>query len=752
MPSIAIQCNAEQQAAVDAAVAGKNVVVVALPGCGKTSLITALEQRVPDDMMLVIMYSKALKGDTKRKLLGGGKGNARAHTVHGFYTGYYDHLSRDEGTLRDVIRLNKPPLKGRRFAWKYIVIDESQDVTPLLYEALVKIIADNDHPNPVIIVLGDERQTIFSYAGADPRYLTRAEILYRRFSTRPWVHVVLNETYRFHVPLCHFLNKTILKGDFFKSATLEGPKPIVVRGDPFTAVQKLAKDKYISIRTETNRDPAAHRAKNILVLTPSVKSKTGCNTPARTLGNWFNSCKVPIYYPTEDEECPKVEALDDKVTFSTFHKAKGMERDLVIVYNADESWYSYYGSGESRDAAPCCWIVALTRARIQLVIVQDYKEKPLPFAAWDVAPDTFRFVDYPTESAETETEDGPVEVPDPMVGPPAPRVVNVRELLAHQPWFDMNSAQKELVIEKLTKEKGIDDIETVVPGVLGRKTKEDVSDIIGRAVSLWTCYRKMGRVIWEPPTGMQEEDSVLDGEQITEMRLLINSTSKRIDDMFRLAALVYSFEERLRRRLAQVPEGVRILGEREEEINAAIDGLAGCRRFNVSIAEEAFGVKLACRLDAIDEQSRGWIIKFTTSTTPEQLLQAGITDYLRRRKDGDDVPGTLLINLRTGDRYSVKVKRGFAAALGRLVVNKLRRGLTSRTDKEFHAEVDPIIEKWAERAEENRRVAGWDMEHDPDVVKDDEGAATASAQTPTQARVSQPRTSLITRFFKKRTE
>ncbi len=33
---------------------------------------------------------------------------------------------------------------------------------------------------------------------------------------------------------------------------------------------------------------------------------------------------------------------EDKIIFTTFHKSKGRERKLVIVFNFDESYFYYY--------------------------------------------------------------------------------------------------------------------------------------------------------------------------------------------------------------------------------------------------------------------------------------------------------------------------------------------------------------------------------------------------------------------------
>jgi len=54
------------------------------------------------------------------------------------------------------------------------VIDECQDMTPLLYGAAKKIISVNSEATPKICALGDIDQCVYQFKGADPRFLSLA--------------------------------------------------------------------------------------------------------------------------------------------------------------------------------------------------------------------------------------------------------------------------------------------------------------------------------------------------------------------------------------------------------------------------------------------------------------------------------------------------------------------------------------------------------------------------------------------------
>ena len=47
-------------------------------------------------------------------------------------------------------------------------------------------------------------------------------------------------------------------------------------------------------------------------------------------------------FATEDTNSDIKDINDDKIVFTTFHKAKGRERKLVIIFNFDESYFYYY--------------------------------------------------------------------------------------------------------------------------------------------------------------------------------------------------------------------------------------------------------------------------------------------------------------------------------------------------------------------------------------------------------------------------
>lgn len=82
-----------------------------------------------------------------------------------------------------------------------------------------------------------------------------------------------------------------------------------------------------------------------------------------------------------DEVTLDGQVISGKVCVSTYHQFKGNERDLVIVYGADASYFEYMARDLPDNICPNTTFVALTRAKKQLVMLQDREHPPMPFVS-----------------------------------------------------------------------------------------------------------------------------------------------------------------------------------------------------------------------------------------------------------------------------------------------------------------------------------------------------------------------------------
>ena len=99
-----------------------------------------------------------------------------------------------------------------------------------------------------------------------------------------------------------------------------------------------------------------YKPDEIFILAPSLKT---ANCPARLLENYLklNDQQIPIFVPSYDDVKLDESIINNKLIFSTFHQAKGLERKIVMIY------------------------VVITRAKERLILLHRDKQNYLPFIA-----------------------------------------------------------------------------------------------------------------------------------------------------------------------------------------------------------------------------------------------------------------------------------------------------------------------------------------------------------------------------------
>ena len=146
----------EQQLFVEKALAGKNILVDACIGSGKTTSIQELCNRFPSSKnILYLTYNRLLKLDAKDKIK---NYNTLVQNYHGFaaYVLYKNdlHVSSQSDLIQSFLRM-KPVIEH----YDVMIIDEYQDIEQELGEMLDYIKLHN--PQIQIIAVGDMQQKIY---------------------------------------------------------------------------------------------------------------------------------------------------------------------------------------------------------------------------------------------------------------------------------------------------------------------------------------------------------------------------------------------------------------------------------------------------------------------------------------------------------------------------------------------------------------------------------------------------------------
>lgn len=258
-------------------------------------------------------------------------------------------------------------LQKRSLVIDIIILDESQDITPVFYELAHKIIHDNNKLSTQLCLLGDRYQCIYEYNGSDTRFLSYADKLFTG-NNNNWKNNNLNESFRITNEMASFLNKCVLKFDRIV-ANKSGSKVRYLICDAFGFDDKVV---YLEVKNKINK----HGYDNMFIIAPSVRSE---RSPVRNLANKLSKDGINIYIPNSDEDKLDDQIMNGKLVFSSFHQAKGLERKVIIVFGFDDSYFRYFKKDVDQLVCPNEVYVALTRASEHLTIVHHKHNNFLPF-------------------------------------------------------------------------------------------------------------------------------------------------------------------------------------------------------------------------------------------------------------------------------------------------------------------------------------------------------------------------------------
>lgn len=198
----------------------QNVVVSARPGSGKTATAEAIVASNPDKRSVILTYTKQLQLETSKRLQK--HSNCSVLTFHGMASTLFGDIVCNDSKLweqrRRTLDYNKLP-QWPSAAFDIIILDEFQDCTELLFWLVQCFILANNqkrHGQPArLVILGDERQSIHQFRGADHRYLTRAPQLLSSISPYPFATVPLAKSFRLSDQTVQFINHGFLDGESY---------------------------------------------------------------------------------------------------------------------------------------------------------------------------------------------------------------------------------------------------------------------------------------------------------------------------------------------------------------------------------------------------------------------------------------------------------------------------------------------------------------------------------------------------------
>ena len=346
-----------------------NVIVESVAGSGKTTCNIYIAKSYPTKSILLLTYNAKLKMETRERVNMLNITNIETHSYHSFCVKYYNKKCFTDYQIINIIKSNTIQIK--KFKYDLIILDEAQDISPLYHQLICKIFVDNFNLNCQICLLGDRAQSIYDFNRADSRFIIYADIIFN-FNNLPWIRCTLSESYRVTKETANFINNCMGTKFAIKSSKITGNKPKYLITDSFS--NSVFSKQYIELKNYLKN----YKPDEIFILAPSVKND---KSPVRQLENLIknNLKNVQVYVPISDEEKLDEQILNNKLVFSTFHQAKGLERKVVFVYGFDDSYFKFFKKDKNPKVCPNELYVATTRALEHLVVIHGKTNGYLPF-------------------------------------------------------------------------------------------------------------------------------------------------------------------------------------------------------------------------------------------------------------------------------------------------------------------------------------------------------------------------------------
>ena len=365
LPNISL----EQQNIIKLLEEQNNVIVESVAGSGKTTTNLYIAKSFPKLNILLLTYNAKLKVETRDRIDSLNITNIETHSYHSFCVKYYNNKAYTDTAILKILDNNNKIKKIIKY--DIIILDEIQDISPLYYKLICKIFKDNKI-KAKICILGDRYQTIYDFKGADSRYIIYASILFN-YNTYGWLNSNLSQSYRITFEMSEFINKCLLKEDRIISHKISNNKPQYIICDTFD--NTINNSAFIQVKKYLS---SGYKPTDIFILAPSLKSEI---CPVRKLENLIKMklIDIPVYVPSSDDEKIDSDILKNKLVFSTFHQAKGLERKIVIVYNFDESYFKFFKKDSNPLVCPNEYYVATTRASEHLILIHHYNNDYFEF-------------------------------------------------------------------------------------------------------------------------------------------------------------------------------------------------------------------------------------------------------------------------------------------------------------------------------------------------------------------------------------
>ncbi|KAK0241639.1 P-loop containing nucleoside triphosphate hydrolase protein [Armillaria nabsnona] len=632
-----------------------NVMVSARPGAGKTATAEAVVRANPNTPIAIVTYSKRLQLDTQKRLQS--YPLVDVFTFHGLASRFFGTLIHNDTLFADMRRSAIPPMWIDVPRYEIVILDELQDLTEDLYWltcAFITFLTQVSSRAPQLLVLGDPRQAIYDFRGADQRYLELSSDTLSAVSPYDWRSAQLSKSFRLSCETANFINNAFLGGDPYIQGSHTGPKPLYIHGNLQCRIAEILQYIYPLIQK--------YGHENTAILAPSIRSNRVVKLIIQKL---WQKYKIPAAHAISDDQM----GLDDDVTRgkiipSTYHQFKGSERDLVIVLGADASYFHFMARDLPDDRCPNATFVALTRARKQLVVLHSHEYSTMPFVDWAAVESCANVINLEDEPPKAQDKPGrPLQS-----GLLLPQRVIATDAARHLRQEVLDNIVRQLDIQKVQPPlfpPHCIDVPDKVRTDFAKNHWEPVSDLNGLAVTLDFEYWLTGKVAaFMKPMERLRGKKKLEDDTYRAIWLSKEATHYDADVSgfkSRWLQMVYK-GHKFDWMVPYLAASTKRLSAQFSEYNrsALARNLTMEKPLEQRLSIDNQITRIVGRADMIHSRDKGrdvtiWEVKFVTTLSHEHVVQTVIYGYLWAMAHQDKpFPRLVLYNVKNDEKWEIR--------------------------------------------------------------------------------------------------
>ncbi|QKT05601.1 UvrD-helicase domain-containing protein [Mycoplasma sp. OR1901] len=599
---------------------GDNLIVNAAAGSGKTKTIVEI---IYDSnkynlswKTLVLSYNTKLVSDTKERIKSKGIADKsyEVHTFHSFATKKSKKTVLDDFSLKEFNQIATLTLNE----YDTIIIDEAQDITPLYWSLILKILKCN--PLARVMFIGDSNQEIYSFKEANSMFLENIDKL---IPSKTWKKLEINGSFRVPNATWHLLNGSKqYKNESFNALNRDG----LVNISTFDYGSNLIEETILNKIKQYGQE-------NIFVLSYSTNSENIKSIANKLTLNGFN-----VYVSRSDNE-EKVNPIETmgKIVFSTVHQVKGLERKVVVMLNFNQRTEALYNT----DKFNKLFYVAATRNIEELHIFYNKKDS-LPTLMKYLKDQIYGLIN----------EDDEIEANDDFQ-----RFKKVTEIVKFLP-NQIEEKFKELIeFEQInTKDENIE----ISNNITYNNLVYNISDING--IYAENIFERNDLYKFK-----KENKTLL--EIMKGFKLISNSTShyinkildKKVNTFLELCFIKNSIENNDLTRLKPFEDNINNFPTWIDEKNSVKINLRMLEYLSDLNLQKQFQVTWKNVVGMIDlyQEDANIVheVKFVTKVSFENYLQVAIYLFLIHKTNiNKNIPSGNLINIRDNSRYTINIK------------------------------------------------------------------------------------------------